>query len=229
MLLFLCANKNFLFWRLSNDCQILRPALVSGPPNRKNPYNKHLISLVISVRTANYGSWFFSRKKLGRNLQYGPKTWLIRGIYSPKFLVKFYIEYLIGLQFLRINQSELNRRVLCKIDVENIKLVRKKNKVVFKNKSLKKRIHLTKWVYRAKIRFHQSHYLVVTLTIILIEFKSNLERTKVSHSITMVFLMKNFIIIWTQILKLLSTQIMWYCFFIQKSFSWWRRRLYHFR
>ena len=46
VLLFSCANKNFLFWRLSNDCQIVRPALVSGPPNRKKPYNKHLISLV---------------------------------------------------------------------------------------------------------------------------------------------------------------------------------------
>ena len=47
------------------------------------------------------------------------------------FLVKFYIEYLIGLQCLQINQSELNRRVLWKIDVENIKLVRKKNKSGF--------------------------------------------------------------------------------------------------
>ena len=58
--MFLCANKNFLFWRLSNDCQIGRPALVSGSPNRKKPHNKHLISLVFSVRTVNYGSLFFS-------------------------------------------------------------------------------------------------------------------------------------------------------------------------
>ena len=46
-------NKNFLSWRPSNDCQIARPALVSGPPNWKKPYNKHLISLVFSVRTVN--------------------------------------------------------------------------------------------------------------------------------------------------------------------------------
>ena len=97
--LFSCANKNFLFWRLSNpDYQIVRPALVSGPPIRKKPYNKHLISLVFSVRTVNYGSSFFFfhrfmaralrawainrwKKNSVRNFQYGPKTQLIRGIY----------------------------------------------------------------------------------------------------------------------------------------------------
>ena len=91
MLLFSCANKNFLFWHLSNDCQIVRPALVSGPPNRKKPYHKHLISLVFSVRTVNYGSSFFSidlwpkrEKNSVRNLQYEPKTQLIRGIYQDK-------------------------------------------------------------------------------------------------------------------------------------------------
>ena len=51
--------KNFPY-AYANDCQIVRPALVSGPPNRKKPYNKHLISLVFSVRTVNYGSSFFS-------------------------------------------------------------------------------------------------------------------------------------------------------------------------
>ena len=91
MPLFSCANKNFLFGHLSNDCQIVRPALVSGPPNRKKPYNKHLISLVFSVRTVNYGSSFFSidlwpkrEKNSVRNLQYEPKTRLIRGIYQDK-------------------------------------------------------------------------------------------------------------------------------------------------
>ena len=54
--------KTFFF----DACQIVRPPLVSGPPNRRKPYNKHLISLVFSVR----------------NLQYGPKTRLIRGIYT---------------------------------------------------------------------------------------------------------------------------------------------------
>ena len=77
VLLFSWANKNFLFWRLSNDCQIARPALVSGPRNWK-------------VRTVNYGSSFFSidlwparfalRPNSVRNLQYGRKTRLIRGI-----------------------------------------------------------------------------------------------------------------------------------------------------
>ena len=33
VLLFSWANKNFLFWRLTNDCRIARPTLVSGPPN----------------------------------------------------------------------------------------------------------------------------------------------------------------------------------------------------
>ena len=61
----------------------------SGPPNRKKPYNKHLISLDFSVRTVNYGSSFFSRaghksmvKHSVRNLQHEPKTRLIRGIFS---------------------------------------------------------------------------------------------------------------------------------------------------
>ena len=69
----------------------MRPALVSGPPNRKKPYNKRLISLVFSVRTVNYGSSFFSidlwpkrEKNSVRNLQYEPKTQLIRGIYQDK-------------------------------------------------------------------------------------------------------------------------------------------------
>ena len=53
VLFFSWANKIFLFWRLSNDCQIARPALVSGPPNWKKPYKKHLISLAFSVRTVN--------------------------------------------------------------------------------------------------------------------------------------------------------------------------------
>ena len=69
-MLFSESNKNFLFWRLSNECQIVLPALVSGPRNREKPYNKHLISLVFSVR----------------NLQYGAKTRLIRGIYVVWYL-----------------------------------------------------------------------------------------------------------------------------------------------
>ena len=40
--------KTFIYWRLSNDCQIAFPAFVSILPNRK-PYNKHHVSLVFSV------------------------------------------------------------------------------------------------------------------------------------------------------------------------------------
>ena len=72
LFLFSCANKNFLFRRLSNDCQIVRPALVSGPPNRKKPYNKHLNSLVFSVRTVNYGSSFLSIDLWPARLALGP-------------------------------------------------------------------------------------------------------------------------------------------------------------
>ena len=43
-----------------HDCQIARPALVSGSRNWKKPYNKHLISLVFSFRNVNYGSSFFA-------------------------------------------------------------------------------------------------------------------------------------------------------------------------
>ena len=75
VLLFSWANKNFIFWQLSNDCQIDRAScfLVSGPPNRKTPYNKHLISLVFSVRTVNYGSSFFFHRFMARAL----RTWAI--------------------------------------------------------------------------------------------------------------------------------------------------------
>ena len=75
----------------------MRPALVSGPPNRKKPYNKHLITLVFSVRTVNYGFSFFSHRFMARinrwkkhsvrNLQYGPKTRLIRGQCNPGSLI----------------------------------------------------------------------------------------------------------------------------------------------
>ena len=77
----------FLSGRLSNDCQIARPALVSGPQNWNKPYNKHLISLVFSVSTVNYGprASCLGHKSMEKNsvlnLQYGPKTRLIRGIY----------------------------------------------------------------------------------------------------------------------------------------------------
>ena len=76
VLLFSCANKNFLFWHLSNDCQIVRPALVSGPPKRKKPYNKHLISLVFSVhawainRWKKLGPWFTVRTENSANKRY---------------------------------------------------------------------------------------------------------------------------------------------------------------
>ena len=76
--LFLLSRKAFVMcscFRASLKTFFFDPALVSGPPNRKKPFNKHIISLVFSVRTVNYGSSF-------RNLQYGPKTRLIRSAYS---------------------------------------------------------------------------------------------------------------------------------------------------
>ena len=93
--------KTFFFdaCQMTVFCQIVCPALVSGPPNRKKPFNKHLISLVFSVRTVNYGS-SFSRlghksmeKSSVRNLQYGPKTRLIRGTYTSQSSIKLNIVY----------------------------------------------------------------------------------------------------------------------------------------
>ena len=52
--------KTFIF----DACQMTVKSCVLHlfpvPPNRKKPYNKHLISLAFSVRTVNYGSSFFS-------------------------------------------------------------------------------------------------------------------------------------------------------------------------
>ena len=66
---FRAPKKTFFFDACQSDCQIVRPALVSGTPNRKKPYNKHLISLVFSVRTVNYGSSFFPSI-------YGPRAFI---------------------------------------------------------------------------------------------------------------------------------------------------------
>ena len=93
-----------------NDCQIASSTLVSGPQNRK-PYNKHsktikagllkhLNGLVFSACTVNFWFSFFPsiyaprasrlrhksiEKSYFRNLQYGPKTRLIRGKYTSIF------------------------------------------------------------------------------------------------------------------------------------------------
>ena len=75
VLLFSWANKNSLFWRLLNDCQIARPVLVSSPPNWKKPYNRHLISLVFFlVRTVNYGSSFFFHRFMAQARNRWKKT-----------------------------------------------------------------------------------------------------------------------------------------------------------
>ena len=37
-------QQNFLFWRLSNDCQIVRPALVSGPQTGRS----HIINILLA-------------------------------------------------------------------------------------------------------------------------------------------------------------------------------------
>ena len=77
VLLFSLANKNFLLtavkW-LSNRASCF------GPPNRKKPYNKHLISGVFGQYSKLRILVFFHRFMAVCNLQYGPKTWLIRGI-----------------------------------------------------------------------------------------------------------------------------------------------------
>ena len=87
----------------------MRPALVSGPPNRKKPYNKHLISLVFSVRTVNYGSSFFSiglwPARFARNLQYGPKTRLIRGIYSNLYYDYYPMKYVLTIGYIQFFNS----------------------------------------------------------------------------------------------------------------------------
>ena len=62
------------FLRLSNDCQIARPELVSGPPNWKKPYNKHLITVRTEnsankryrkIPKINPGAYIFQRPFLG--------------------------------------------------------------------------------------------------------------------------------------------------------------------
>ena len=63
---FRASIKTFFFDACQSDCQIERPALVSGTPNRKKPYNKHLISLVFSVRAVNCGSSFFFHRFTAR-------------------------------------------------------------------------------------------------------------------------------------------------------------------
>ena len=80
MLLFSCANKSVLFLHLSNDCQIVRPALVSGPPNRKKPYNNYEPRFFPSIYGPRLGHKSMEKNEV-RNLQYGPKTRLIRSIY----------------------------------------------------------------------------------------------------------------------------------------------------
>ena len=80
VLLFLCANKNFRFWRLSNDCQIVRPALVSYGPSAKHAGHKLM------------------EKNSVRNLLYGPKTRLIRGIYDhPKKSLHWHLRAIMAL------------------------------------------------------------------------------------------------------------------------------------
>ena len=72
----------------------MRPALVSGPPNRKKPYNKHLISLVFSVCTVNYESSFFSNDSTVRTENSANKRYIFfevqnfskegKCVYSPR-------------------------------------------------------------------------------------------------------------------------------------------------
>ena len=76
--------------------------LFLGSPNWKKLHNKHLISLIFfgpycKLRILIFFHWFMACvlrtwainrwKKLGHNLQYGPKTLLIRGIYLLLFKI----------------------------------------------------------------------------------------------------------------------------------------------
>ena len=47
--------KTIFFDACQSDCQIVRPALVSGIPNRKKPYNKHLFVISYYIRYRLYG------------------------------------------------------------------------------------------------------------------------------------------------------------------------------
>ena len=94
------------------------------------PYNKHLISLVCSARTASYGSSFFflpyfhgprtshlchkrKGKNMVHNLPYGPHTRLIRDMYVclriVNFRVKVWVSYVVFLSN-RIFRSKSERR-----------------------------------------------------------------------------------------------------------------------
>ena len=111
--------------RLSNDCQIARAALVSGPQNWNKPYNKHLISLVFSVSTVNYGprasclGHKSMEKNSVRNLQYGPKTRLIRGIY-----INTISEITLVISYIKMfSSSNLYSFVSCSLKIGSCSLV----------------------------------------------------------------------------------------------------------
>ena len=93
----LCEPQNKKHTKKPPTTQATCPALVSGPPNRK-AYKKHLIFLVFSVRTVNYGSSFFSIDLSVCNLQYGPKTRLILKTY----LLLSHVWYLLGKESLHV-------------------------------------------------------------------------------------------------------------------------------
>ena len=90
VLLFAWAHKNFFL----DACQMIVKSrvlcLLPVPQTGRSHFNKHLVNLVFSVRTVNYGSSFFSidlwpkirKKNAVGSLQYGPKTRLIRCMYS---------------------------------------------------------------------------------------------------------------------------------------------------
>ena len=67
--------------------------------------NKYLTNLVFSVRTVNYGPLGKKGKNAGRNLQYGPRTRLVRGIQEEVFRssVKRYPSFTFKQNVVRIN------------------------------------------------------------------------------------------------------------------------------
>ena len=99
-----CQVRNLVSVRTSSSWSLVKTLNDFVPFSEQSikPYNKHLINLVCSVRTAGYRSSFFSflvfikEKNSVHNLPYGPRTRLIRGMY---FVVSHYV---VGITLYRI-------------------------------------------------------------------------------------------------------------------------------
>ena len=85
------SNRLILLLRCVRNLKPFRVnRIIPGPVRHSRDINKYLANLVFLVRTVSYGSSFFllcvwainrRGKNLVRNLKYGPRTRLVRGIY----------------------------------------------------------------------------------------------------------------------------------------------------